>query len=400
MSRKIKILFRWTPYNHYSLAALMGLLDDRLDPSVFEIGTIEGAEDLASLAKLPSGPLTIIAYSFATPQFSEVKKEIALFKKALGEKVIIIAGGPHATALPESVIEAGADTCFKGEGEESLPVFLKELASGGTPPRGRVIDPLPLGDFETYPPFAPKRTFFSPIEIRRGCPVGCAFCQTPRIFGKIRERGPGYVLRYAEEIKKSGRDLVYFTIPDALSYGATDGGVNIPFLTGFFKGLKGMGMKIHFGMFPSEVSPRRLAKSPEAAKLLKEYITNTKVVIGGQSGSQRVLDSMKRDHTVDEIKRSARILSESGITPFVDMLLGTPGETRSDRLESLKLMKELSIKFGARFNVHYFLPLPGTPFSGKRPEPVENEIKNVVSKFLESGVAIGDFFEQLEFSKG
>ena len=376
----------------------MGLLDDKLASSIFEIGTIEGAGDLAGLTELPSGSITIIAYSFATPQFSAVREEITLFKKALGEKVVIISGGPHTTALPESVIEAGADACFTGEAEESLPDFLKNLASNGKLPKEKIIGPLPLGDFELYPPFAPKRTFFSPIEIRRGCPVGCAFCQTPRIFGKIRERGPKYVFRHSEEIKKSGRDLVYFTIPDALSYGTTDGGVNIPFLTGFFKGLRKMGMKIHFGMFPSEVSPRRLAQKPEAAEILKKYITNTKVVIGGQSGSQRVLDSMGRDHTVDEIKQSARILNENGLTPFVDMLLGTPGETKYDRIESMKLMKELSVKFGTRFNVHYFLPLPGTPFSGKRPEPVEDEIKNAVSKFLESGVAIGDFFEQLDFS--
>ena len=398
MTRKIRILFRWTPHNHYTIAALIGLLDEALEAPVFSVDTVETPEQITAEALSGVNALTILAYSFTTPHFAEAKKEISLLKSALGGKILIMCGGPHVTALPESALEAGADICFTGECEESLPSFLKKLASDGPNGPDRIIRPLPLKDFEDYPPFAYKRDLFSPIEIRRGCAVGCSFCQTPRMFGGIKERGAGYVMRYARMLKKNGRGIVLFTIPDALSYGSSGGGVNMAFLKSFLEGLSAEGMKAILGTFPSEASPRRLARFPEAAELLRKHVANTKVALGGQSGSRKVLEAMGRDHSVEDINVSAAVLAKNGFTPIIDMLFGTPGETRHDRLDSLRLMKALFGAHKARFNLHYFMSLPGTPFAGKKPEIIEDDIKEDISGFLRSGVAVGDFFEQMGFS--
>ena len=113
-----------------------------------------------------------------------------------------MAGGPHTSALPESVLEAGADAAFVGEGEESLPRFLNDIAESGGGPKQGIIPPMPLGDFDSYPPFAHRLNFLAPIEIRRGCSVGCAFCQTSRIFTKVRERSIDYITRYGRHINR------------------------------------------------------------------------------------------------------------------------------------------------------------------------------------------------------
>ncbi|MFH1878264.1 MAG: radical SAM protein [Candidatus Omnitrophota bacterium] len=187
-------------------------------------------------------------------------------------------------------------------------------------------------------------------------------------------------------------------MPDALSYGADGGNVNLKHLGTFLEEIKNEGMNIHFGIFPSEVSPGSLARCPDAALTLKKYITNRKIVIGGQSASGRVLKIMNRDHTHQDILSSIKILRETGFTPVVDILFGVPGENAEDRLETVKFMEYTSVKFRAGFNIHYFLPLPGTPLYGKQSEPVEPAVKEKIYALMKNGHARGDFFKQLGYS--
>ncbi len=391
---KMRIIFRWSGYNTYTLAVLIGLLQERMVPGKFVIDTADTAEAAIRKSRADSD-ITVLAYSFCTPQFNNVKKEIKLIRKTLGAKVIIICGGPHTSALPENVLKAGADFSFVGETEESLPHFLNSLYETGGKYKERIIYPLPLKDFDSYPPFAYKIGFLTPVEIRRGCKTGCTFCQTPRMFGCIRERSIEYVKKTANHMKRAGREIIYFLIPDALSYGSENNNVDLSGLESLLKEVRSTGVKINLGNFPSEVSPRKLVRFPEAASILKKYVRNTKILIGGQSASENVLRIMKRDHNVEDITDSVKILKGNGFTPIVDVLLGIPGETRQDRLDTLKFMGSLAEKHKARLNLHYFIPLPGTPLADTRPEPLEDEIKEKMLSMIRCGHARGNFLEQL-----
>jgi len=107
---------------------------------------------------------------------------------------------------------------------------------------------------------------------------------------------------------------------------------------------------------------------------------------------------MNRDHSVSDIRDSVRILRGHRFTPIVDILLGFPGESRTDRLQTIRLMKSLSENYKARFNAHYFMPLAGTPLAKADPEPLEDEIKNTVYDMTKSGIVRGDFSEQMSFA--
>jgi B12-binding domain/radical SAM domain protein len=390
---RINVLFRWSNNNHYTLSALIGLLDDKFDKKQFNIGTLE---HITETPPLKQG--TILAYSFMSPDSKKVFSEIGRFKSRYGSGLTVICGGPHASAEPETCLEAGADYVFTGEAEESLPDFLKGYMKSSKGPQERIIPPLPLGDFDSYPPFAYKRQFFGPIELRRGCANHCAFCQTPALYPKIRERSIEYVLKHAEYIRKAGRERVFFTISDALLYGARGCRVNTGKLEELLSGLKAMGMKTHLGNFPSEVSPDTLVSCPEAAGILAKYITNRKIIVGGQSGSEKVLRLMGRRHSVADISESVKILHSSGFGVIVDILLGIPGEKHEDRRRTLKLVKALAGKYSVKFNIHYFMPLPGSKLAGAAAEPVENSVKESIRRLIADGIAHGDFFSQLEYS--
>ena len=389
---RLNVLFRWSNNNHYTLSALIGLLDDKLDPRKFSVGTLEHIPRPLTL-----GPKTVLAYSFMSPDSKKVFNEIRRFKSVHPE-LTIICGGPHATARPAECLDAGANFVFSGEAEESLPLFLKQFREDPLSIDEKVIQPLPIGDFDLYPPFAYKRKFFGPIELRRGCSNRCGFCQTPRLFPRIRERSVEYVLKYAKFIKKAGRERVFFTISDALLYGARGCSVNLPKLEELLKELKELGMKTHLGNFPSEISPAVLAGFPEAAALLKKYVTNRTIIVGGQSGSERVLKLMNRNHTVADVRESVRILHSNGFGAAVDILLGIPGERSSDRKLTLNLINELSGRYSAKFNLHYFMPLPGSAFEDRSPEPIENAVKESIRRLIADGIAHGDFFKQLAFT--
>jgi B12-binding domain/radical SAM domain protein len=372
-------------------------LDDALDPRSFIIDTAESTPDIVKRVKNTKNRV-MLAYSFCTTEFAGVKREIREIRKSLKNDVVIICGGPHATARPDEVLEAGADAAFIGETEESLPVFLNNCLNTERFAEKQVVEPLEIPDFEKYPPFAYKREFFGPIELRRGCASRCTFCQTSCMFPRIRERSVEYVKRYLGYVKETRKDRILFTIPDVLSYGLKGTEVNLDYLGYFLSEISGMGIDILLGNFPSEVSPKRLSMYPEAAQIFKKYIKNRKIIIGGQSASPRVLEIMQRDHDVKDIENSVKILNASGFRAIVDILLGIPGENKKDRQETLKFAEVLAEKYDIRLNMHYFMPLPGTPFEHKRPEIIENDIMDNIFKLGRHGIARGDFFKQYNFS--
>lgn len=386
----MQLILRWTRFNRYTLAALAGLVDERL-PEI----PVALAAAPAEVEALAQGARTLVAYSFLSPQAPEALAEISRLKARLGERIVVLAGGPHATACAGEVLEAGADLVFRGEAEESLVSELAALLEGRGAPPGTIVDPLPLGPLDRYPPFALGRGLFAPIELRRGCAGRCAFCQTPRLAAALRERSPEGVLEHGRRMRAKGCRRIHFIAPDALSYGARAGRPDPDLLERFLSSLAATGLEVVFGTFPSEVAPERLARCPEAAAVLRRHVANRRLVIGGQSGSEEVLRRLGRTHTVADIAAAAAVARAAGFEPLVDILFGTPDETRAEREATLALMQRLHREHGARINLHSFLPLPGTPLAGARPARIEPDLLAALGRLTARGVAGGGFFSQL-----
>jgi radical SAM superfamily enzyme YgiQ (UPF0313 family) len=135
--------------------------------------------------------------------------------------------------------------------------------------------------------------------------------------------------------------------------------------------------KLYFGSFPSELRPEHV--TAEAMAVLARYVDNRHVVLGGQSGSARVLAAMRRGHDVADVERAVAIAVAAGFVPDVDLLLGLPGEDEADQRATMALADRL-VAAGARIHSHAFMPLPGTPLKDAAPAPIAPAVADALTR--------------------
>ncbi len=327
----------------------------------------------------------IMIYSFATVQALSVFSEVTHSRT----RSTYIAGGPHPSARPVETLSF-FDYVVIGEGEGTLPELIRTIQKGGDVSSVRGIafkkdnnifltgnrENIVLDD---YPAFDPN-LMHSSIEITRGCPFSCAYCSTPQIFGhRMRHRSIEEIVKYAEFLKD-----VRFTSPNAFAYGSPGLSPRIEKIEALFKALAHR--NIFFGTFPSEVRPEFI--NDRLLELLSDYCANTTLSMGGQSGSQKILDRINRGHTVDDIIIGAEKCLEHGFTPVVDFIFGLPDETEDDQKETLNLIKWLTGK-GGKVHSHYFMPLPGTKLEKSQPAPLSRQVDRIMGELALHGKTTG-----------
>jgi len=139
----------------------------------------------------------------------------------------------------------------------------------------------------------------------------------------------------------------------------------------------GKDCRIFLGSFPSEVRPEQV--SDEALNLFKKYCNNDYLIIGAQSGSQRILNSIGRGHKVEDIYRAAKISVENGFKTSLDFMFGLPRENRKDREKTFEVIEDL-IRAGGYVHGYIFAPLPVTPFAEESPEKLNGSDRKRLKK--------------------
>lgn len=362
--------FRYSKKNSYSFAVLSPILPE----AGFSDRPLKG----------------IMIYSFTTRQAAKVFMEV----KNAGTDSIFIAGGPHPSGAPDETLEY-FDYVVLGEGEETLPELVKVLQEGEDPGKVRGIvykDPAagkivitpkrPHVNLDSYPCFDPEK-LRAPIEISRGCPWGCKYCQTPRLFGReVRHRSIDSILenaRYYDDLR--------FIASNALAYGSDGIHPRFDKVEKLLSALHRLpDKKIFFGTFPSEVRPEFV--TDESAELVRKYCANDSLSLGAQSGSNGILKEIRRGHAVEDTISAVECCLEHEIVPAVDFIFGFPTETEKDQEKSLDLVRWICRK-GGTVRAHYLAPLPGTPYSSVTPTEVSDRVKRELGKLALGGKLTG-----------
>ncbi|MEJ5301541.1 MAG: TIGR04013 family B12-binding domain/radical SAM domain-containing protein [Thermodesulforhabdaceae bacterium] len=413
---KTAVVFLVDRNNRWSLVALVAAFQ-RSQPSgskLIWVDLLPSYNNLLQIIKSLLGEYKqiVLAYSFMTPQWAEIKKEWKNIKDSVdSERVFIIAGGAHPTGAVKAVIDAGCWGVLAGEGEESFPQvidYIQQGAIGNAPPglyrsiEGKIQGKkaLPVLGWEESFPFPTNPPLFSPIEITRGCPFKCTYCSTPIIKGtKVRHRTVSVIVEAVKFMIKQGKKDVRFITPNALSYGSTSGKEPnleaLDLLLGSIRQVLPPDGRIFFGSFPSEVRPEFV--NEETARILKTYCANKQIVVGAQSGSDRMLRLMRRGHTVEDVLKACEILPQFGFTPAVDIIFGLPGEDEEDMRASLNVIDKLS-QIGARIHAHYFMPLPGSRWANLSPTPLPQSLRRQIERLIAQGKLFGQWMHQERFA--
>lgn len=298
-----------------------------------------------------------------------------------------ICGGPHPTGAPKECLKSGFDIVIRGEAEYIIGDFLKSSGKNE-----EILKSNKFANLDNFSPFPLRDPHYSLyIEISRGCPYNCFFCQTTKIFGqKPRHRSIENILKYCEILLKNKFSDLRFVSPNSFSYGSINGlDINYQALQNLLKLLYNLTRdkgRIFFGSFPSEVRPEFV--NEDTVVLVKKYCSNKNIMIGGQSGSERILKKINRKHSVADIIKAAKISIKHGLLPNIDIISGFPFETKKDVNGTITLCENL-IKNGCKIHIHKFIPLVGTQFENLPKSELHPRLKNFLNKWVGKGMVYG-----------
>jgi hypothetical protein len=224
------------------------------------------------------------------------------------------------------------DKIIAGEGEL---LFLK-LLRGELPESQRVFT---LKDIEnrTVPISSPIPPDFSDLDLQhyvqmanytsRSCPFQCNFCVEKVYWGEYRKKEPKRIVEELNELyKKYGYQL--FLMCDSL--------LN-PIITGMSQEFLKSGIPMYWCGYLRADKPVCDTNNTFLWRRGGFY----RARLGVESGSQRMLELMKKKTSIQGVKDAVSSLALAGIKTTVMFVIGYPGETEEDFRESLELVEEL-----------------------------------------------------------
>ncbi len=220
--------------------------------------------------------------------------------------------------------------------------------------------------------------FVGIVNIEEGCLDACAFCSTRLVKGRLKSFPEGAIVEQVQRLVDDGCLEIQLTGQDCACYGF-DTGTNLAGLiqkiltnvTGNYRLRLGMG------------NPRHILGYKDA---LLDCFQDERVYrflhIPVQSGSDHVLQLMNRKHSVEDYRNFAQELLEKIplFTLSTDLIVGFPGETEEDFMQTLELLKETRptvcniTRFVAREGtVAALMESADTPDCKAVPDPVKHE---------------------------
>jgi anaerobic magnesium-protoporphyrin IX monomethyl ester cyclase len=290
--------------------------------------------------------------------------------KEVQPKAIIVAGGPHVTFWDDHALEEcpELDVVVRREGENTLLELVQRIDAGknysdviGTTVRadGKIVrnpDRPYIEDLDSLP--FPARHLWPMEKFReledvlylaasRGCVYWCEFCTTVRMHGrKYRFRSPKNVVDELEVLHKTYGIKKFTFCDDAFT---VDQSRTEELCDEILK--RGLKIEWNCGSRVDMVTKELLVKMKEAGCV--------SFWCGLESGTQQMLDAMKKGITPELTQKVLGWVREIGMQPVPNVILGFPGETKKSAWETIKFVEKVAPDAVGFYNVA--TPFPGTP---------------------------------------
>src|SRR5664280_1895149 len=384
MNKKIDILLI-NPYDENALKNALGFitpptnlmyLASSLEKESYNVKIVDddllqmGYEKVSELAEKLNPQL--VGVTATTSTIKSALKYVELIKNILPNSLTVI-GGPHTTFMPSETLKSSKnlDIVVIGEGEETIVdlanhsteriqdledvegIVYRDLKNGNlktTPERPLIKDldslPFPARHLVPFDSYGASKEQTGGIITSRGCVYNCNYCSSSLIMGKkFRSRSPNNVVDEIEEL------IDQYHIKD------------IGFMDDTF-----MLNKRRANDIANEIKARDLDLSFVASSRVdsvdQNLLQNLKnsglktIYYGVESGSQRILDLMKKGITLKNVEDAVRVAKDVNLNVLTSFILGYPGENEDDMDKTIDFSTKLDSDY-CQYSI--LTPFPGTP---------------------------------------
>jgi len=336
--------------------------------------------------------------------------QVVTIAKAVNPEIVTVIGGPHVTiALEDSLRIPNVDYLVTREGEITFPKLLRAIETGNSPAhrvlRGETpdLDTIPFSDRDLfldewhkwgYDVDSPEVPFvaelpppFVTIIAGRGCLYHCTFCKPGEdyLFGRrTRKRSVDNVIEEIRTLVDSHHIASFMFHDDCLT---EDRRWVIEFTEKYVA--EGFTMPFFCQSRADIIAKHEDMVARMAMAGLRGYF------IGFESGSDRVLQFIRKGTTVEQNLQAARICRKYGISIWANYMMGLPTETKEEVMATVRMMKDIDPDY---YSPAFFTPHPGTDlydyvvehnlsritdYNSYRRNPNEPKIKHQDYEFLQ-----------------
>lgn len=347
-------------------------------------------------------PPYIFGFSVLTAAFKQallVSKEL---KRRYPDSVILF-GGIHPTAMSEEVLSHGhIDIVLRGEGEKALLELYKcikekreftHIDNISYRKDDRIVHnqrTLILDNLDEYPSF-PYHLFDARkydlgfVISSRGCPYRCIFCSNRVTTGrKYRFRSAEAIVEELDMLyHKYNRKYMLFLDDNLL--------VSRERIYSLIEEIKKKG-------FDKKMSFNFQARGDNVDDKLLHDLYGAgfrSVFFGLETASEEIMKTVKKGETVAQCAEAVRMAKRAGFHTSATFIYGLPGETHRDRMDCVRLSRELKLDM-VRYN--NATPYPGTELYEIAQREGRLNIHGVYENFLSVSTFIENPFRRIPFS--
>ena len=282
--------------------------------------------------------------------------------------LVVAVGGCYAEAQRERIFERYpfVDVAF---GPGSIPHLGDWIAAGGyAVPRGR------FGAHEHFAadlPIHRERRFQAWVQVSMGCNSACAYCIVPAVRGREQSRRPGEIVAEVTRLAEEGVREITLLGQNVNSWGrdlAPDLRTEFGELLRACDAVPGISRIRFTSPHPKDFRDPVVAAMAECTSVCEH------IHLPLQSGSSRILKSMRRTYDRDRYLRLVDTLREAipDLALGTDLIVGFPGETDAEFEETLAVAREVGFDSAFTF---IFSPRAGTE-AASLPGQVPEEVKH------------------------
>ncbi len=316
----------------------------------------------------------VIVLEISAPSLNYDLETAQALKHALPDAAIIFCG-VHATYAHKQLIEdyAFIDICIKGEFEYAIRDICAAISKNkplnnveGITFRGKGkvietrdrkpienLDEMPFPDREDFPFLHYNRGYYSGkrtalVITSRGCPHHCTFCLWPQVlYGhRLRKRSAKNVVDEIEYLIK------HYSI-DEIDFDDDTITVSREHIESICNEILSRNIKIKW-----ECMGRVDAVDKKTVELMKKAGCDV-IFFGFESGSEKILKSIKKNVTKQQIVDAVKTTRKAGIWAAGSFVIGLPEEDRNTLKETIRFAKKLGADY---VGFDRAAPFPGTEF--------------------------------------